>query len=208
MHCTNLELSTAYQKSGREMGPYSDDESQSCKKPRPSEANASSEMNLPVHSSNVGMRFDAQEPCYLFSKGRCTYGERCRYVHVIGNVKEIEGERGQWAVNQRRTEKVNFCQFFVGGRPCTYGNKCRFLHETGGNNNDGSGMGRESSAICIVTDNDGGKSKNLASRSSNDPQVPQNVTWLKTKLCTQWEKFGSCPYGSNCNFAHGNAGLW
>ncbi|XP_031101127.1 zinc finger CCCH domain-containing protein 39-like [Ipomoea triloba] len=175
-----------------------DDESR--KKPRSSEMH-----HLPVPSSDAGMRLDAQEACRRFSRGQCIKGELCRYAHVIGNVRETEGERGHWAVSQRRTERVNFCQFFLGGQPCPYGSKCRFLHETSGNLGDSDF--RETSAICIATNNDGRRPK----RQTNDPRVRQNQNtnpiWAKTKLCLMWEKMGRCWYGSTCTYAHGNAEL-
>lgn len=60
--------------------------------------------------------------------------------------------------------------------------------------------------------------KSISVRSSNRPRVPSqlvsgsptqsqvkvfNQGMVKTELCNKWEETGTCPYGENCQFAHG-----
>ncbi|XP_009357776.2 zinc finger CCCH domain-containing protein 14 [Pyrus x bretschneideri] len=60
--------------------------------------------------------------------------------------------------------------------------------------------------------------KSISVRSSTRPRVPNqlvsrpltqsemkvfNQGMLKTELCNKWEETGTCPYGENCQFAHG-----
>ncbi|VFQ87341.1 unnamed protein product [Cuscuta campestris] len=162
-----------YQNSVREIGANSDEGTESPNSnSRSYEINANSAMNrqLTVHHSSFGTRSHARERCYLFTKGRFAYGERCRYAHVVGNIGESGAGNVRLNPIQRSGERINLCQYFVGGRHCPYGDNCRFLHEYAGENrcNPGSGVHRESSAIYIATSY-GDESKILQSQSSNSP---------------------------------------
>lgn len=104
---------------------------------------------------------------------------------------------------------------------CGFGEKCRYVHTTGGSTYGSSqGIGydqryveggideyRESAAITIATG--GNKVKNRTYSVTVEPKRSVDFRRrMKTRLCTNWERDGSCYYGSRCQFAHGKGGIF
>ncbi|XP_060206546.1 zinc finger CCCH domain-containing protein 56-like [Lycium barbarum] len=119
-----------------------------------------------------------QPPCLQFERwGTCAYGDNCRYAHIAGSTYE-----------QRNVGKMVPCKFFSSDKGCPFGNACRFLHQEVEER-------RESSVIRIVTSGNEVDNKRAVDVRSKK--------YLKTQLCTMWEKNGSCSYGATCQFAHG-----
>ncbi|MCD7447287.1 hypothetical protein HAX54_027149 [Datura stramonium] len=151
--------------------------------------------------SNVPTFLVPQPVCAQFRRwGSCGYGDKCRYIHTTGPSQGI-------GVEQRNLRRVELCHFFASGRGCPYGNECNFLHERNQNLVGGKGLYRESSAITIVTSGREVRNKTRSDilESRRPVDLPKKLP--KTKLCNFWERTGSCPYGSTCQFAHGKAEL-
>ncbi|KAK4350258.1 hypothetical protein RND71_029571 [Anisodus tanguticus] len=150
--------------------------------------------------SNVPSILGPQPACLQFKRwGTCAYGDKCRYVHIVGPSLGVGVAVG----------KVTTCHFFASGLACPYGNECQFLHEWNQNREGGKGEYRESSAIRIETS--GNEKRNKTTNSGTPPEPKRSVDFrtkfLKTRICTKWKKNGSCSYGSTCQFAHGKAGI-
>ncbi|OIT05074.1 PREDICTED: zinc finger CCCH domain-containing protein 37-like [Nicotiana attenuata] len=170
--------------SGQKCGFSSNAECQSFKRPRMMNSKMGPEDN---RSMNLG----PQPPCLQFKRwGSCSYGNECRYAHITGRLNGIRVE------DQRNLSKPKSCHYFDSGKECPYGNKCHFLHERNQKLEGGVGFCRVSSAISIAT-----------SGREHKRTVELRKELLKTKFCVNWERTGSCAYGSKCQFAHGKAEL-
>jgi hypothetical protein len=67
----------------------------------------------PVGGTSLSPERNTKKPrdervCYGFIKGKCRWGEQCKFAHVTG--------------------KVTQCSHFVRKGTCRYGNKCRYSH--------------------------------------------------------------------------------
>ncbi|CAN4086370.1 unnamed protein product [Withania somnifera] len=173
--------------------------------------------------SNVPKSVIPQSLCIQFQRwGSCASGERCRFSHTTSG--SIYGPSQSIAVMQGNPAKVVACRHFSTATGCPYGNECQFLHV------EGKAEYRESAAITIATTagHEGRKKTHseperpVGSRSdmmepkrpvrthSEMPEPKRSVdsrNKLKTRLCTKWERTGTCYYGSSCKFAHGNEEL-
>ncbi|CAL5198600.1 unnamed protein product [Lathyrus oleraceus] len=89
---------------------------------------------------------------------------------------------------------MKLCKKYYNG-----GNKCSFLHENPAKFRDDSWKTRESSTISIGTCN------NL--EGNRVGTMPARGTYWNAKTCLKWMNTGSCPFGDNCRFAHGDAEL-
>ncbi|XP_009620361.1 zinc finger CCCH domain-containing protein 39-like isoform X2 [Nicotiana tabacum] len=176
--------------SGQKCGINSNAEYQAFKRPKM----MNSKMGLEDNRSNVAMTVGPQPPCLQFKRwGSCSYGDECRYAHITGPLKGIRVE------DQRNLSKVKSCHFFGSGKECPYGNKCHFLHERNQKPEGGVGFCRISSAISIAT-----IGREVRNNTSSDA-VDLRIKLLKTRFCINWERTGTCAYGSKCQFAHGKA---
>ncbi|CAA2965768.1 zinc finger CCCH domain-containing protein 39-like [Olea europaea var. sylvestris] len=164
------------------------------KKPRFSEAMRNPRVYLTINRSKLDIPFKS-ELCILFQRGKCYYGDNCHYAHSMSDIRN-QSFNGPANGYQRNTmNKWKKCFKFSSGKGCPYGDKCQFLHER-------VGEYRESSAISIVNGAD-----QIECKSLNAGQEYKRLNFRKMKLCNKWEKFGSCPYGVNCVYAHGQAEL-
>lgn len=78
--------------------------------------------------------------------------------------------------------KTTLCQFYLQG-PCKNGDRCNYAH--------GTSELRTSTGDCAA---EIGQS---VSASKGDKKA------YKTTLCAKFVTYGDCPFGANCNFAHG-----
>ncbi|KAK4362209.1 hypothetical protein RND71_017450 [Anisodus tanguticus] len=160
-------------------------------------------MSLENKRSNVPSILGPQPACLQFKRwGSCAYGDKCRYVHITGPTYGPSMNIG--------VGKTEPCRFFTSVRGCPYGNECQYLHERNRNVESGKGEYRESSAIRIATSGNEWRSKTTNSGTPPEPKrsVDFRTKFLKTRICTKWKKNGSCSYGSTCQFAHGQGGLF
>lgn len=153
-------------------------------------------------------------PCLQFRRGHCTYGDNCQYSHgMVDATQRILPRREElmnnesWNDDQKIISSMKLCWRFCNGGQCPYGERCHFLHE-------GPAKFRKNFAASAGSNGSGGFPKNeseqfeckgFAKPSFDAVEVPQKH-W-KTRLCNKWGANGNCPYGINCYFAHGRAGI-
>jgi hypothetical protein len=179
----------------------------------------------PQLNRGTGHFFYKTRECTKFSFGSCRNGDNCNFAHgkeelrqpppnwqeLVGLRNERKEERmqvGNWDDDQRIIQKMKLCKKFYNGEQCPYGGNCSFLHEDPAKFRADSWKSRECSAISIGTIGSpksfGDGSDNLEGNSGVTKQ-PKGTFW-KTKLCTKWQNTGSCSFGKDCHFAHGEAG--
>ncbi|KAG2326703.1 hypothetical protein Bca52824_009431 [Brassica carinata] len=164
------------------------DETESpCKKTRGSPSSSS--------SSEIGKAFFKTKLCCNFRAGNCPYASStCHFAHSVEDLRRPpltqQETRGEFKIpaESGRPYKGRHCRKFYSGEGCPYGESCTFLHDEGSRN-------RESFAISLGPPRGGG---------GNVVVVAPN--W-KTRICNKWEMSGSCPFGTNCRFAHGASEL-
>ncbi|GAA0178547.1 hypothetical protein LIER_29852 [Lithospermum erythrorhizon] len=106
-------------------------------------------------------------------------------------------EMGQSFEGQRMENRVKYCKWTF--ETCPYGQKCQFVH----NVEDNSKRVLEGSRDAIVL---GGQTRRGQEFDKmNDFKFIERTR--KTKLCHKFEKFGSCRFGGDCNYAHGKGEL-
>ncbi|KAL2493442.1 Zinc finger CCCH domain-containing protein 39 [Abeliophyllum distichum] len=164
------------------------------KKPRFSESTRNPRVSLAMNRSKLDIPFKS-ELCLLFQRGKCYYGDNCHYAHGTSEIRNPSFRDLENGYQRNIMNKSKRCYRFSSGKDCPYGDKCQFLHER-------AGEYRESSAISIVREAD-----QIECKSLNVGQDYQRGNSRKTKLCNKWEIYGSCHYGMNCLYAHGQAEL-
>ncbi|KAL1551419.1 zinc finger CCCH domain-containing protein 56-like [Salvia divinorum] len=137
---------------------------------------------LSVNRSKLSIPYKS-EMCNLFQMGKCYYGENCHFAHNLRQIRQpgFEGVAMAELFNERRRE----FRFFSSGRGCSYPYQS---------------LGRDEAGLSRVSGRGGADSIECRSLSGG---------WhYKTKLCAKWvERFGSCPYGEKCTYAHGKEEL-
>ncbi|KAK3284194.1 hypothetical protein CYMTET_8144 [Cymbomonas tetramitiformis] len=122
----------------------------------------------------------------------CTHGEHCRYAH---------GEE-----DLRGCVKTMLCAKYAMGH-CKYGAACRYAH---GQDDIGTSTTQlVQNVLCKHFQR--GNCTNTQCKFRHEQEEPSSglekdsswkVSW-KTELCHSWVRQGSCKYGDNCTFAHG-----
>lgn len=149
------------------------------------------------------------------------------WQELVGGRTEDRGNSGgeNWEDDDRIIHKMKLCKKFYNGEECPYGERCNFLHKEPAKFRESStprfrDNSRESSAISIGTT--GPPMVQCRTPDQYDVQrMAANVNggmdalrgnsrpvYWKTKLCTKFETTGQCPFGDNCHFAHGQAGIY
>ena len=115
-------------------------------------------------------------PCFAFAKGECTYGDACKFAHVMPppggwpskskkNKRKRSGQnksRGYEDVGfGKRTFKTKLCKKIALGQECDRGEACRMRHD-------------------------------VAAYLKENPPVDMP--------CTIFDEFGHCPYGFRCMY--------
>ncbi|KAF8064741.1 hypothetical protein N665_1170s0019 [Sinapis alba] len=146
-------------------------------------------------------------------------------------VRERERERlssssvpvssNNWEDDQKIILRMKLCRKFCFGEECPYGDRCNFIHEDLSKFREEAGKLRESLAISVGADlasveNGGGIVSHQVEVNRrggipvpaplNNGGVVKTVYW-KTRICMKFEN-GQCPFGDNCHFAHGQAGMF
>lgn len=153
--------------------------------------------------------------CNKSRLGTCRNGKDCNFAHGVEelrlpprNWQELVSPRsdGQqqlrnWEEDQKMIHKMKLCRMYSNGEKCFFGSKCYFLHEDPAKFRDHSGKSRECSSISIGAI---GSSKSFAD-GTRAVDKPARGTYWKTKTCFHWQHQGRCPFGEDCQFAHGEA---
>ncbi|XP_051147652.1 zinc finger CCCH domain-containing protein 39-like isoform X2 [Andrographis paniculata] len=124
------------------------------------------------------------ELCLRFLRGKCFHGESCRFAHSTAEIRKPE-------LNPVDV-KMKECYWFSSGLDCPYGQTCQFLHKCDRRITGGNHRNEKDQVECSGSLSGGGNADKTVSG--------------KTKVCSKWERFGSCVYGGKCIFLHGKAG--
>ncbi|KAF5191856.1 Zinc finger ccch domain-containing protein [Thalictrum thalictroides] len=175
-------------------------------------------MSLPCTEN--GKLFYKTRLCEKYREGTCPYDPNCKFAHGIEDLRrpppnwqEIVGT--QVDDDLKIITRHKLCKTFCNGEVCPYGERCIYHHEDPGKYKEESRLFRESSVISIST---AGTSLDNEARSNhsdaiNTAQSNVDTNWVnskpvswKTRMCNKWwETSGNCPFGDQCNFAHGLA---
>ena len=74
------------------------------------------------------------KPCFQFQKGKCRFGEACKFSHTDNQGSKTQGvgdsnaDRKTPGASAESSKEV--CQFFKKWGRCKFGDKCRFTHES------------------------------------------------------------------------------
>jgi len=83
---------------------------------------------MPVRSNVAGLPVGKiQKECNHFKKGRCQYGNRCKFLHVQDGFQK---NKPKFTEEQLKQMKLQDCKLFKTGY-CRFGNKCKFKHAVG-----------------------------------------------------------------------------
>ncbi|XP_011072245.1 zinc finger CCCH domain-containing protein 39-like [Sesamum indicum] len=180
------------------------------KKPRFSERNPNPRIPLSVNRSKLSVPYKS-ELCLLFQRGKCYYGANCHFSHSISDIRNpglntlaMEGHLNEDS-KRNTVRKMKECHWFASGKDCPYGDKCQYLHKCDQKVRRDVGFYRQSSAVNGGKDRSGNDQIECHSFSAGEDY--DKSVFCKTKLCMKWERFGSCPYGVKCTYAHGKAEL-
>ncbi|KAI3692003.1 hypothetical protein L6452_31808 [Arctium lappa] len=137
----------------------------------------------------------------------------------------------RFMIEMQRSSKSRHCKKFSSQEGCPLGHKCPYLHddEIKGRERIAIILGPGSS----IGYRNGGATGNRSGAAAAPPLAPaaapplapaaapplapllapaasnstvKPLSW-KTKICNKWEQTNSCPFGSKCIFAHGEAEL-
>ncbi len=116
----------------------------------------------------------------------CYYGKKCNnpnciYLHTEGKdefKKQVEKD----------IKKTKICREWEKDGKCDRGTECKFAH----------GSNELKKPECFF----GIKCNNPTCKFTHNVNLSEKLL-EKTKICRQWAKFGSCPRGNECTFAHG-----
>lgn len=161
------------------------DETESpCKKTRGSPSSSS--------SSEIGQPFFKTKLCCNFRAGNCPYvASVCRFAHTVEDLRRPPPIRQETRGESGRPYKGRLCNKFNSGEGCPYGESCTFLHDEVPRNREG---------FAISLGHRGGYG------AGDGGNVVVVAPYWKTRICNKWEISGFCPFGTNCNFAHGASG--
>ncbi|AES91466.2 zinc finger CCCH domain protein [Medicago truncatula] len=153
--------------------------------------------------------------CTKFRFGTCRNGKDCNFAHGVEELRQPPGnwlelvspcndEQKQlrnWEEDQKFIHKMKLCRMYSNGEKCFFGSKCNFRHEDPAKSRDHSWKSGECSSISIGTI---GSSKSFGDgiRAVNKPA---RGTYWKNNMCFRWQHQGSCPFGEDCHFSHGEA---
>ncbi|KAF3450847.1 hypothetical protein FNV43_RR06936 [Rhamnella rubrinervis] len=140
---------------------------------------------LPMASDNFKTQL-----CQRFKWGNCTFGDRCRFAHGIGDIRR----------------PLSHCQGTVNRHECVHLNK-HSLPPVFPNKNNREKWAISNDTTCSKGYHISGSTRLGVNRSvsrnfEGDRLSPRPVIF-KTKLCHKWVRTRNCPYGNNCRYAHG-----
>ncbi|KAL7099760.1 hypothetical protein ACP275_09G105500 [Erythranthe tilingii] len=149
---------------------------------------------LSVNRSKLNIPYKS-EICSLFQRGKCYYGDNCHYSHSTSEIRNLGFQSAAAAMevhlkeddDSRRNSvyESKVCRWFSGGAVCPFGDHCSFLHVIE------ERVHSDHEIRCW----------NFSYGGNCDKSV-----W-KTKLCMKWLRFGDCPFGVKCSYAHGREEL-
>ncbi|KAL8043045.1 hypothetical protein ABFX02_09G092800 [Erythranthe guttata] len=152
---------------------------------------------LSVNRSKLNIPYKS-EICSLFQRGKCYYGDNCHFSHtttVIRNLgfqsvaaAAVEEHLNNEEEDDSRRNSVyesKVCRWFSGGAVCPFGDRCSFLH---------------------VIEERVHSDHEIRCWNFNYGVNCDKSVW-KTKLCMKWLRFGDCPFGLKCSYAHGREEL-
>lgn len=106
-----------------------------------------SQFAIPVSPSSHGSKNFRTKVCTFFSKGTCSKGDNCEWIHEnVSSAPQTQAvSKGSSSFpssalsastavsSEKKTESSlpknkTVCKFFAQGQGCRYGNKCQFLH--------------------------------------------------------------------------------
>ncbi|RHY13519.1 hypothetical protein DYB25_005694 [Aphanomyces astaci] len=138
--------------------------------------------------------------CRHWLRGLCMKGDNCEFLHQYDMSKMPECRWGmecqvpECPFRHVPDEDRMECAFYKQGF-CSHGAACRYRHVK---------LSREE---CPVIADFGLQSKVAEEESAKRRKAQPVNEFFKIAICKHWEKQGSCPFGDECHFAHGDKEL-
>ncbi|EQC42870.1 hypothetical protein SDRG_00589 [Saprolegnia diclina VS20] len=138
--------------------------------------------------------------CRHWLRGLCMKGDNCEFLHQYDMSKMPECRWGmecqvpECPFRHVPDEDRMECAFYKQGF-CSHGSACRYRHVK---------LPRDE---CPVIADFGLQSKAAEEESAKRRKTQPVNEFFKIAICKHWEKQGTCPFGDECHFAHGEKEL-
>ncbi|ETW07878.1 hypothetical protein H310_02294 [Aphanomyces invadans] len=138
--------------------------------------------------------------CRHWLRGLCMKGDNCEFLHQYDMSKMPECRWGmecqvpECPFRHVPDEDRMECAFYKQGF-CSHGSACRYRHVK---------LPREE---CPVIADFSLQSKVAEEESAKRRKAQPVNEFFKIAICKHWEKQGTCPFGEECHFAHGEKEL-
>ncbi|KDO17470.1 hypothetical protein SPRG_16972, partial [Saprolegnia parasitica CBS 223.65] len=138
--------------------------------------------------------------CRHWLRGLCMKGDNCEFLHQFDMSKMPECRWGmecqvpECPFRHVPDEDRMECAFYKQGF-CSHGSACRYRHVK---------LPRDE---CPVIADFGLQSKAAEEESAKRRKTQPVNEFFKIAICKHWEKQGTCPFGDECHFAHGEKEL-
>ncbi|KDQ53395.1 hypothetical protein JAAARDRAFT_434453 [Jaapia argillacea MUCL 33604] len=142
----------------------------------------------------------SQTLCVFFKKGKCKYGEECRFRHDVSEMDSVGvGSKKQRPVPISSPSQT--CNYFSKMGKCRYGTACRYRHDHSGTaiGSDLKTRPKETlSGMAVESDPE----PQPVQYPTNSPPPTYHPDPAPTKTCKYFFKTGNCRHGTACRFLH------
>ena len=131
---------------------------------------------------------NSKDICFLWTKHRCPYGEKCKFIHVgeggcvsttTTTTYYVDAKHNDGAATTGTTTKKKHCFNFKKNGKCKNGDDCPFLHD-----------------IHVSTTH----------KKHKEEAEDENKNKDKSQImCINWKNKGKCRKGDKCPYRHGNS---
>jgi len=162
---------------------------------------------IPPEGFSAGVRMSNQEnqpreieakTCTSWQRtGKCTYGDKCHFKHSNGKPaapRTPRTPRTHHSSSIARDEstttlKTEECSHWESTGSCPYGDRCHYKH-------NGAAAALATPGENVLVHDDALFLMKLKSKTKTK----------KTRICSNWQKNGSCSFGDRCHFKHDDDG--
>ncbi|OWM64411.1 zinc finger CCCH domain-containing protein 14-like [Punica granatum] len=125
-------------------------------------------------------------------------------------VEEFSGYSPTSVMDQGRFERRNTERVWLPKSISVRSNGYLKANQPANGNNSGSGSSQSANQLRDSSAHEAGKGQqrvHLPGAKKEEAFEGYSQGMFKTELCNKWQETGTCPYGDNCQFAHGIAEL-